>query len=1282
MSMKKNFFKFLLLGVFTLSLGAGFVGCKDYDDDIKLLEGEIAALKAELAGKATTADLSSLQGSLTALQNSLADYAKKTDAQGYATTAKAEAIAAAAADAASKVAALKSDLDVTIATLATKAALAETQGEVDALKAAYEAKIIEIDGEFTKISGQIEGILGAIETLEGDVEGLQEAVADLEAADITINNAITALDGKLEALKEVVAYKADVATQLTTLETTLREYAEELDEAQTAALNDVIDDLEEVSGELDALIARLDQTIADAITAALEEDGDIAKYVAAELENYVTSADFTAKVAELVEDIEANAAAITKINGELLVIKGTFSKRLTGLVIIPETTVSDHAAIVFNTLFYPGYGTLTENQVPELEEGYNDYEFFIAADAVVKYHLNPSTVVLGDNTYEFIADRQTNYWRVRSGEAAAPIEIKSMEQAGGVASFTVNKTDYFNTTEDYDIVALQATLGEKAMTDAEIADGKPVTVTSNYARLLDLDFYFYDLFISDKKDLAKGDNAHYALTFDAAKGKSWYNMQYDEVFDLKSLLATCVTVNGHKVFDIEAYGLTYKFSMPESKYLLDNLGTTTDQQQWIELVDAEAGTFKATGFNKEAIGRTPILRVDLVDAAGNIVTRAFVKVTITNENEKNIDVILNTVELTYNCVGTHGFEIDEETMRESVLRFIDNGAGISHEEFWNTYEQQDAFVKKNEVLYPMAAASTPKLIDGDSGVGTATKKVVWDFDHDELGSIGANGSMFVGTLILENKLVSSSYPKEIKFQFSFLMKLPTLAFNPTKEDEFWTKPVDSPESGFIVNIQVPSSPLAPASDAIFSTKLNDAWEVGKPIVPTMVTGTPGTCFTLDVRVVSTNAPAADAVEALAGVTITGATPAERLDADPDNEQLGMIQLAKGNAAIERALNSDKGLRATVEYFVTLDNKDEIVVKKIYVDFMKPVFLEGPSDLSFTDAEDDGDEVDLLYNGLLTDWRGYSIVAPWQESRSKEMSKGYWKLDCPDRFVDAHQVLVTPGYWDTKIEERTAVFATSTPTYQASISYRVSVVYDGLLWDIPMGTRTYTTTSDPNATFLTKDAAISSAMLRAADDLGVGVNGVLAERPAFVGWFTGVEYTSFNYILTRIDEAVITKDVIASETEIKYTVFTKFDYIRPVYKNVPGAWVSHQHDRKPNYPNKRKPAPAEYGFRDGCWVWTERTWTKNWTITTEGLYWNFYGEFKGLFVDFDGITTSLSHGSLPTNVTLELLDDGYTLKYYNKGAPITYEYEIHVPIYYNYGWGTVSDVVTIVVNPII
>ncbi len=46
--MKKNFFKFLLLGALTFVVGAGFVGCKDYDDDINEMEKRISLIEKSI----------------------------------------------------------------------------------------------------------------------------------------------------------------------------------------------------------------------------------------------------------------------------------------------------------------------------------------------------------------------------------------------------------------------------------------------------------------------------------------------------------------------------------------------------------------------------------------------------------------------------------------------------------------------------------------------------------------------------------------------------------------------------------------------------------------------------------------------------------------------------------------------------------------------------------------------------------------------------------------------------------------------------------------------------------------------------------------------------------------------------------------------------------------------------------------------------------------------------------------------------------------------------------
>ncbi len=56
---------------------------------------------------------------------------------------------------------------------------------------------------------------------------------------------------------------------------------------------------------------------------------------------------------------------------------------------------------------------------------------------------------------------------------------------------------------------------------------------------------------------------------------------------------------------------------------------------------------------------------------------------------------------------------------------------MSHEEFWNLYDASGAVavVKKNNLSHTM---TLPRIVDGDTSVGTATKKIVWSFNHGEL----------------------------------------------------------------------------------------------------------------------------------------------------------------------------------------------------------------------------------------------------------------------------------------------------------------------------------------------------------------------------------------------------------------------------------------------------------------------------------------------------------------------------------------------------------------------
>lgn len=137
----------------------------------------------------------------------------------------------------------------------------------------------------------------------------------------------------------------------------------------------------------------------------------------------------------------------------------------------------------------------------------------------------------------------------------------------------------------------------------------------------------------------------------------------------------------------------------------------------------EKGIFSIVGNNRESIGRTPIVRVDLVHN-GKTVVRAFIKLEIVAEKETDIVLNKKAETITLSCPDdVVNMEFSEEEIRNGVYRIIQEG-GMSHEEFWNTNEFLSA------TTTPMGI-TVPTLESGNSTDGQLTKKVCWKFTHRE-----------------------------------------------------------------------------------------------------------------------------------------------------------------------------------------------------------------------------------------------------------------------------------------------------------------------------------------------------------------------------------------------------------------------------------------------------------------------------------------------------------------------------------------------------------------------
>lgn len=1154
--------------------------CKDYDDDISRLDTDLAALKADFVSKSDLNTLKTeLDGKISALQSEITTL--KGDLSKYAT---------------------KAELDAAKADILSKTVTLES---FNTFKTWVEGEITKLKADVAKAATKDE--LQALETL------LNSKIADLRtdlAAHIANFDALKlVVDGHSAAIADI---KDDLADQLALINANKDEIAA------------VKADLQAKYDELTAEIAALKDRVTDLESGLAALDTKVEAY----------KAELDGKIADL----------DTKLTGMIIDVRKLLTSRLTSIALAPNAYVDGIEAIKFTSLVYKPMAVGENTEVPT--SGYN---MAIGAPALASYKFNPRTFNLSNADYNYV-DRTAE---VITRAAAAASKLVAIEGAPkknsteGTVEFTLRRLNADKPAPQgnkENFVTLEATLKGAAVD----ANESGVVIAAHQELVYDNILNPSDIFISDKGTLStKGGDAHYPVTFSAAASldKIWYEVPYDKVFDLLAKVATCDVTDGHKEFNIADYNLTYKFSVASTAYNVPEGGTVTNQQDWVELVNATDGTYKAKGFNKELIGRTPILKVELVDQAGNVVRRAFVKVKFVAEKTADITVGESHT-LVYKCDDTAAqFEITEQYIRDNVYRIITSGkeTSMSHEEFWNTYDAATATtkVKKNGSNYTMT--NVPKIVAGATGVGTATKKITWSFNHGELGQIGVNGSQFVASVTVKNKLTSSEFPEYVTFQFTVNVTLPNVnlpAANKVENDQYWSKNADGSYYAYKVNVAVPAATDSPAADAIFKTSLPQAYS--KYIV-----NTAGACTTNFYKVVATYSNGVKTTNPLVGVQISGTD----------------ITLDKTNTAVKTALNSAGGLQASVAHIYKLENGEEITVNTFLVDFIRPVNLNMPSGISVKDAKTGGDIADFQWNGILTDWRGEFIVdGSWVDVDTDE---SFWANTYQPQYSwkDGYNQLTTPASLNVVMGEVSFTIGGSPVTvYTGTATYQVQRRTRSNNW--PFDWNSWT--NQGAATTLVSEQMLTEDQVNTWLDF---------KRTELVAGLPNNTYFT-EYQLVEVTAPNVTSEIISGAGQVvQYSYVQSVTYVPAVYTWVPGEWVV-----APHTPTTMPTVDGTHnGQVIGDWTWTVViTSSQEWAA---GQYWDFYGPFSSIVADIAGVTTNLDYngGQLPADVTLEQI--GNTVKYVNVGAPVGYSYEIYIPVSVNYGWGELKSQLTITVDPV-
>lgn len=1256
---------FRLVSMFAIAgVTFAYTSCTDYSEDINKVDGRVDNLQSQFDAfkSATDESIKKIDGLIADLQKTVAtletkeDHKKDVDALNKLIDGlKSDATALAG-----RVTAIEEDLPNYV-----------KKTDFDETLKGY-VKV----GEFNTKIGEITGRLDAI-------EGKLNPLAAKYDSELKISEIISKIDA-VKATADDASQKVGVLrTDVDVLQKALKGYTSE---GAVSAKFDAID--EEVAKKLNIadfkakfdeyFQGEFDKAFKEAIRISCAKDGEVDKAIYAALNPAV----------------EALETKISNLNERIDAVLGIIADRLSSIALVPQYYYDGVPAILFETIAYNPLADDKENEkavAPKYRGNQNSwlvnqFKKYTSAESVAKFRLNPRTVGVDCADFSLVGDK-ADYVFTRAAAPAAPVSIvgtPSYDPKTGYATFKVKKNENINTDENedknLDIVALKAVL-KKGLTDAEKeADAKP-EVYSEFVHVNEIAYTADELAISDKAKLADKKADHeYAKTFTEATMNAYvYKMPYDAPFDLKALVATCINSEiytsglqaklDHEALDLEKYGLHYEFSVAQSKYPVTSAGTTTDQQTVIKCVDRLGGIFKvmdANGveYNQEAIGRTPIVRVDLKHGE-NIVTRAFIKLVISvKKASDNISIMDNQKEFVVKCPDTkETMKYDVEKLRKDLYRVLN----ISHVDFWNLYDVEKAYVKKNGK--DLAAFPVPTLVDGIADDGKATKEVYWEFTHGQVGKIG-QGAKVEGYLVLKNKLdLYSKYPTTVTFKFTADFRLPMVGkeIKPTVKIKniFWETSGDN--SVLQANVNVPASETDVAANCYFMTPIAE-----QPWEDLSVTGLP--CDEKPMfRIAKVYKDGKVSNAPVAGISLT--TPA--------GGELS-ITLDKSNDDIKKALNSEQGLQAVIEWYaVYKSGGDEQVLHTFQVNFKRPVNLKFPDDIHVKDAKTGGDEITYGFAGILKDWRGETILPPTPIEIHEEGY--YWNKVCSPAdhavVIPGFQKVVKEGYYEFEFEDKEVVIPTSTAYHKASITLYDNADLQG--W--------YARHGDQDRAFE-----------------WVGLFPKLVWRPAgtWVEKTTVVGYgrseaealenakVEANKLSPRYLENVETRgwksDAPVTEVLNSGTVTVTFKTIKNV-TYVPA--VTETVEPKIEYsPCNPKPGPSSdvytEGQRIGCWQWQK--WATVTPGMTPGRFWDFYGVFKPaddvvLHLDrnpdgsYKHVTTDLPDGKLPSKATLTQ-KPGYKLFYDNVMSPIQYTYHIYIPASIEYGWGVLNQTLVITVDP--
>lgn len=561
----------------------------------------------------------------------------------------------------------------------------ELQSELANLQKQLEAKDAQLQESITKLQTADADQTKQITKLAADVSGLEARVKTAEEALAKVNEALKGKASEAE-LKELAGKVAAVESSLVEHLKQIKELKAGLEDVKTAQ-EGIKSDIQEQKDALEAYKTRLE---------ALEKKGvseaDLKKiYDKIEEAKKALDKKLSEEIAQLKADAKSLSDKIDAVSTNVNVLNVLLPTELRSIVFAPDSYYWGIEATKIQTLKFDAYTLSPVAWNVKETKGYDKAERYEAKAGsrvlafVANYHMNPSTAVIDPATAKVnVLSGDKEYTRAA---AEAGLSVASWTVEGGMLKVNLDVTNpekikSVKENEMVTVFATQVTLpGMTLNKDQNIAER---TITSDYATLYaesisglklahrageDVPFLGVE---SPNKSVLGGpdkDHKHHQLlmqhAFEAGVSGKYGpqdSVNYNETLDLRKLVEVhyknAKGVNRLMTAeDFEANGMKFKFEIT-ALYYGDNKTSEsahaainpedgyTFRPQLPEYDEKHIGKQQAYGADqaRATIGRTPLVRVSLLDKDGKVLDYGYIRIKITEkktpatvEPDKHVD---------------------------------------------------------------------------------------------------------------------------------------------------------------------------------------------------------------------------------------------------------------------------------------------------------------------------------------------------------------------------------------------------------------------------------------------------------------------------------------------------------------------------------------------------------------------------------------------------------------------------------------------------------------------